>query len=317
MAEEVQGIRERKIPALKEQIRETEARRQAALTDPDTVVKSAGFDPFRQKLLGTAVILMSAWLVLFYFLAAHVAWLRNLGSELQGQNGNTVSVLFETVFDLSAVLRDLAQHPANILVCILFPCLFVTIGYVTHLLLEKRRYGWLAPALGVTFGLDFAIAYGITMKLHEARLLTGLTEVPWRFGLAFADVNFYTVLLAGMGTYILWGLPLSFYLDERQKGRHLDNFLATCEAEAVTIRQEVTELESLATRLDGQVREKQSAIMGVYAQSPGNFSILIKQIVTINRHSPVWHPDQAGCVYREMRSVPGSEYVARLPAIFS
>ncbi len=273
MTDEARLLRNETIPALKGELKESEIRRLAAQADPDSVEKTVGYDPFRQRLLGGSVLIMSAWLFLFYFLAAHVAWLRNLGSELQGQNGNSVTALFETVFDLSAVLRDLAHHPANILVCVLFPGLFFTIGYVTHLLLEKRQYGWLTPALGVTMGLDFAIAYGITMKLHEARLLTGLTELPWRFGLAFIDVNFYTVLLAGMGTYILWGLPLSFYLEERRKGEHLDNFLTACATEETRLKQEIARQEALATQLDGQVQDKQVIITEIEAVgNPAIFS---------------------------------------------
>lgn len=272
LTDEAREIREQKIPALKERLAEAEGRRQAAVADPDSVERSAGYDPFRQRLLGGSVIIMSAWLFLFYFLAAHVAWLRNLGSELQGQNGATVAVLFETVFDLSSVIRDLAVHPANLLVCLLFPGLFVTIGYLTHLLLEKRQYGWLAPALGVTMGLDFAIAYGITMKLHEARLLTGLTDIPWRFGLAFSDINFYTILLAGMGTYILWGLPLSFYLAERHKGRRLDNYLDSCATEIAGLKQKITEMDAQSTRLDGMVRDKRTVITEL--EAIGNPAIL-------------------------------------------
>jgi hypothetical protein len=79
----------------------------------------------------------------------------------------------------------------------------------------------------------------------------------------------------------------------------------------------IERVERFAGHKGQQSNEYNMSGLGVYAQSPGNLDILLNQRFTVKRCFPARLQHQWGRVCREMRSVPGSGYVATPRAIFS
>jgi hypothetical protein len=237
-------LQEEELPARRERIRAQEAARERAIADPHSVPDAADFDAGKLMLLKSLLIALSCYLFIFYFFTGHAALVRNIGTALASSTAGEVSALFETVFDAGAVVKDLATNPLNVLICLFFPMVFFGVGYLLHDALEERRYGRLVFALAVTAGLDLVVAYSITSKLYDARRLAGLAERDWQFAMAFTDVNFYLILLAGMAVYVCWGAILSLVMTERRKGNKVSRYLAACAAEIVSLEREIDALET-------------------------------------------------------------------------
>ena len=143
------------------------------------------------------IILLTLYLFMFYASTGYSAFF-GIPSKLIG------GFLAPTVFEDAE-----SQGNGALMFIILFPIVFLAMGYVIHILLEKKNYIFLSVVLLFTLAFDVFMAYKIAMNAHNILYASGQTNEPWQPGMAFGDVNFYIVIAAGFVVYCIWGYLLN------------------------------------------------------------------------------------------------------------
>lgn len=100
---------------------------------------------------------------------------------------------------------------------ILFPVIFLGMGFLIHDALEKGKYYIIVGLLFFTLIADGIIGYKISQAIHSNEFNAGLTEEIWRFNMIYTDINFYLVLVLGFVVYIIWGILLHYVLNKNHE----------------------------------------------------------------------------------------------------
>jgi len=257
LAAEEAKLKQETLPALQEEYRRVEERYNEVLHDPAQLAAGElAHDNTKLKVTQAGVLALSGFLYIFYFIVGHAAFVRNIGKGLEAADAGSVAVLFESVFDASAVIRDFIDMPFNLLICALFPTVFMVIGYLFHEFRANGRAGMAWGCLAVIAGLDCTMAYKVSAKMHEARFLSGLSDETWRFAMIFSDVTFYMILLAGMAVYLLWGALLGLYFEEKRQADRVAMFLAGGRETMAAVRARISAAEAQLAAIGRAIQEK-------------------------------------------------------------
>ena len=183
------------------------------------------FHPVKFAVMILVLVVLTAYLLVFYPSILYTAVFSNLGEDLTRALGEAPGLLhlFNGILNPRA-LEEALRSPFAFAWVMLFAGFPLAIGVVTHATLDSEwpwlgKVGVLACLLTLAFAVDAVIAYRISQRLHEARYLTGGTDQAWTPMAWAADVNFWFVILIGFGAYVVWGLLLLFVLKEDQ-ARH-------------------------------------------------------------------------------------------------
>lgn len=94
------------------------------------------------------------------------------------------------------------------------PAMFLALGYLIHKFNKEKAYFKTFVLYTVTLFFDALLAYEIVRKIHEIKLNSGIIEEPWEFAMVLPEISFYIIICAGFLVYILWGIILSYSLEE-------------------------------------------------------------------------------------------------------
>lgn len=175
-----------------------------------------------------------------------------------------------------------AKTSGVIALIILFPVIFLGLGFLIHDSLEKnkklvsqnkpKQFLTIGILLFVTLIADAFIGYKISQGVHNNEFNSGLSEELWRFELVFKDINFYLVLLLGFVVYIIWGFLLNFVLSHSYLKTESEKTKILVESINLKIEEKRTELgESITTisnlsnlilTLDNEIEGKESDMIG-------------------------------------------------------
>lgn len=217
-------------------------------------VKIAGRQPHIDYIpfaIGTLlVVLLTLYLVVFYSSTGYAAFYGIRPGSLGFINPN--------------VFREAIQKGAGVIsLIVLFPVIFLGLGFLIHDSLEKKKYLVIALLLTFTLVTDAIIGYKISEAIHYNSFNAGHTNDQWRFGLIFSDLNFYLVLALGFIVYIIWGVLLNYVLNkvkELQPDKALEIQLKNQDKKIEEERQELGEITALLNALKNQVRTLESDI---------------------------------------------------------
>ena len=165
---------------------------------------------------------------------------------------------------------------------ILFPVIFLGLGFLIHNSLEKnkklvdddkpKQYGGIITLLLITLIADAFIGYKISEGVHNNAFNAGRTNELWKFNMIFYDINFYLVLILGFVVYVIWGFLLNYVLShpylktesERIKLmiENINNRLSEKRKELSDIISKIHKLEGELVTIDNKVEEKQKDIIG-------------------------------------------------------
>lgn len=155
---------------------------------------------------------------------------------------------------------------------ILFPVIFLGLGFLIHDALEKKKYGFITLLLVFTLVVDAIIGYKISQGIHTNEFNGGLTNEQWKFNMIYNDMNFYLVLALGFVVYVIWGYLLHYVLDknkELQPDKALELRLENLNRKISEQRQELAEivskinsLKAQVETLDNEISEKEKDIIG-------------------------------------------------------
>lgn len=163
---------------------------------------------------------------------------------------------------------------------ILFPVIFLGLGFLIHDALEKIKSGknkmsatiTILVLLLITFIADAFIGYKISEGVHTNEFNAGRTDELWKFNMIFSDINFYLVLILGFVVYVIWGFLLNYVLShpylktESEKIKlmieNINNKISEKRKELSDIIAKIHRLESDIVTIDSKVEEKQKDIIG-------------------------------------------------------
>ncbi len=163
---------------------------------------------------------------------------------------------------------------------ILFPVIFLGLGFLIHDALEKIKAGknktsaivTILVLLVITFIADAFIGYKISEGVHTNEFNAGRTDELWKFNMIFSDINFYLVLILGFVVYVIWGFLLNYVLShsylktENEKIKlmieNVNNRIAEKRKELSDFIAKIHRLESDIITIDNKVEDKQKDIIG-------------------------------------------------------
>jgi hypothetical protein len=151
-------------------------------------------------------ILLTLYLFVFYSSSGY--------SALYGIKPGSIGFLNPQVFSDAGRKGGLV-----VAIIILFPVIFLGLGYLIHDSLEKNKklkedgkrqqFGLISFLILITFIADAFIGYKISEGVHRNNFNAGITNDQWEFNLIFSDINFYLVLILGFVVYVIWGVLLN------------------------------------------------------------------------------------------------------------
>ncbi len=123
---------------------------------------------------------------------------------------------------------------------VLFPMIFISMGFIIHISLERKNYWWLAGILFFTLAFDTFMAYKIAENAYNN------PEIPWG-QMAITSIDFYIIIAAGFVVYLIWGYLLNFVLNEWQKmqpDKLRQSAINNCQDEILKLTSELAEFEN-------------------------------------------------------------------------
>ena len=165
---------------------------------------------------------------------------------------------------------------------ILFPVIFLGLGFLIHNSLETNKklvlegkpksYALISSMLIITLIADIFIGYKISQGVHTNAFNAGLTNETWNFNMVFSDINFYLVLVLGFVVYVIWGFLLNYVLShsylktESEKVKlmieNISNKITERRNELNDIISKINRLESDIINCDNKIQEKEKDIIG-------------------------------------------------------
>lgn len=175
-----------------------------------------------------------------------------------------------------------AKTGGVIALIILFPVIFLGLGFLIHDALEKnkkyvnegkpKQYLSICLLLLVTLIADAFIGYKISQGVHANEFNSGLTTEEWHFSMIFKDINFYLVLILGFVVYVIWGFLLNYVLShtylkiESEKEKillaNVDKKIEEKRGELGAIVAKINSLSTLLLTLDDEIAGKEHDIIG-------------------------------------------------------
>ena len=170
----------------------------------------------------------------------------------------------------------------SIAIVILFPVIFLGLGFLIHDALEKnkkliaqdkpQKFLTISLLLFITLLADAFIGYKISQGVHNNEFNAGLMHEQWHYTMVFSDINFYIVLLLGFVVYVIWGFLLNFVLShsylktENEKIKILlENITRKIEEKRAELAEIITKINShsnLMLSLDDEISGKGNDIIG-------------------------------------------------------
>ena len=165
---------------------------------------------------------------------------------------------------------------------ILFPVIFLGLGFLIHDSLESNKklnlanksskYGVIISLLLITLIADIFIGYKISQGVHTNEFNAGLTNETWKFSMIFSDINFYLVLVLGFVVYVIWGFLLNYVLShsylktENEKVKlmieNVNTKITDRRKELSDIISKIHKFESDITTCESKIQEKEKDIIG-------------------------------------------------------
>jgi hypothetical protein len=155
---------------------------------------------------------------------------------------------------------------------ILFPVIFLGLGFLIHDALEKQKYFFITGLLAFTLITDAIIGYKISQSIHNNEFNAGLTNELWQFNMIYSDINFYLVIALGFVVYVIWGALLHYVLNkyrELQPDQAIELRVDNLNRKVSELRQTLAEiiskintLKSQISSIDNEIAEKEKDIIG-------------------------------------------------------
>ncbi len=211
------------------------------VTLKDTEAPAADYLPFVIGLFIT--ILLTFYLFVFYSSSGY--------SAFYGVKQGSLGFINPNVF---AEAKN--KGGGVIALIVLFPVIFLGMGFLIHDALSKRKYLFIMCLLVFTLIADAIIGYKIAQGVHNNEFNADLTADQWQFHMVFSEINFYLVLVLGFVVYLIWGALLHYVLHkhyEMQPDKALEIRLENMDRKIFDQRQTLAEHQARINEFKGQL----------------------------------------------------------------
>jgi hypothetical protein len=286
-----QGLKDR-ISKLKAEVQQEKARKQDAIAeinankrnkeDKEKEVEELELEKIdirngEGETVDTTPFIIGAFITLLLTLYLFVFYSSSGYSAFYGIKPGSVGFINPNVF------TDATNKGGGVIaLIILFPVIFLGLGFLIHDSLEKnkkladdnkqKQYGVIFTLLIITLIADAFIGYKISEGVHNNEFNAGRTNEFWKFYMTFYDINFYLVLILGFVVYVIWGFLLNYVLShpylktESEKIKlmieNINNRIGEKRKELSDIIAKIHKLEGELVTIDNKVEEKQKDIIG-------------------------------------------------------
>ncbi len=286
-----QGVKDR-ISKLKAEVQQEKARKQDAIADlsankqikeniereiADYELEKIDIRNGDGEVSDTTPFIIGAFITLLLTLYLFVFYSSSGYSAFYGIKPGSLGFINPNVFS------DASTKGGGVMaLIILFPVIFLGLGFLIHDSLEKnkqlvtagkrKQFGVIITLLSITLIADAFIGYKISEGVHTNDFNSGRTDKLWEFKMIFTDINFYLVLILGFVVYVIWGFLLNYVLShqylktESEKIKLLielvNNKIIEKRKELSEIINKIHKLESEIINIDEKVEQKQKDIIG-------------------------------------------------------
>lgn len=230
-------------------------------TDTDPANRLAYF-------LGSVIILLlSVYLVIFYISVIYNAFLLDpIKYAISSAEGDfSFSVTIANVRAIWDTYDEYGVLGAVFLITGAF--MFIALGFLVHWFIQNRRVLWMAGLYAFAFFFDGFLAYEIVKKIHIVNNFQSEEWVEWQWTMAFQSSEFYLILFAGFGMYVIWGLLLQYLLMEHYKIQPARAGIGKRKAEIKRLKAEIAELKN---RFDQQINGIRKEIRDIEQREIGH-----------------------------------------------
>jgi len=174
------------------------------------------YDPITWSIQAFVCVILFFYIVIFYISATYSAFYSNPLEEIQqsgsGFSSEQLSTVLKSIFNPNA-LKLAKKDTVSFLFVILSPAIFICLGLLVHISLQRKQYKILTSILAGTFIFDSVLSYNICKNLYEFKYLIKLTNTEWNWINAIRTSEFYTIILFGFVAYVVWGVLFYFVME--------------------------------------------------------------------------------------------------------
>jgi hypothetical protein len=199
---------------------------------------------------------LSVYLWIFYSSAIYSAFFREIDSTT-----NLKNILFNSVFYPNAISDAFSRGITALMFTSFSPVLFLALGYLIYKFGETKERLKMIAIVSTTFIFDCIIAYEISNKIYDVKAQNTFANMaPYELINAIKDVNFYAIIFLGFLAYIIWGIVLSFAMEEYGKLNVVTSALTKLKNQIKELELERTELKEKITSFKNEASENELQI---------------------------------------------------------
>jgi hypothetical protein len=215
------------------------------INDLENEQGSSDFIPF---VVGAFITIMLTFYLWAFYSASGYAAYAGVPTDSAG---------FAGVF--AALSEAFSEGGALKVIAILFPTVFLGLGFLIHDGIEKKKYGFITLLLAFTFVFDVIIGFMVTKHLHTNDLINNRTDIPWSNSMALEDITFYFILASGFVCYVMWGFLLNYTLN---KWKEMQPSVRTrkLKEQIIELKQQLKKHEGDITNIINQIKTKSDDI---------------------------------------------------------
>ncbi|MDY0081050.1 MAG: hypothetical protein GX452_13360 [Ignavibacteriales bacterium] len=175
--------------------------------------------------------------------------------------------VFNSIFYPRAISESFSLGFTAAVVTLFSPSIFIAVAVLMHRISVKsgsKNRVWVAFLTLIVFSLDALLAYHISERLHNAKMLNSFEKIAgYSPATALNDPNFWLIIFFGFVVYIILGFMLSLFDEERDMDIRINRLLDNCDnriaaaeakrknvlAETDSIRKEIENLRMELTSL--------------------------------------------------------------------
>lgn len=170
--------------------------------------------------------------------------------------------IFNSIFYPRAIEESFSLGLQSAAVTLLSPIVFLVIAVIMHKINVKnnpKKSLRLSSLILLVFSLDALLAYHISERLHNAKMLNSFEKIAgYSFGSALTDLNFWLIIFFGFVVYLILGILLSYFDEERDMDIKINRLLDNCDNRIAALD---AERKNVLARIDNTQKEIESLRM--------------------------------------------------------
>jgi hypothetical protein len=156
-------------------------------------------------------LFVTAYLCVFYSSTAYSTFFREFGTDTS---------VIEAMFDSNSIAHAWNQGFVAISVVLLFPFVFLALGYLLHVF--HKKWMKVIPLLSVAMIFDIILAYKIDQNIYDVNKT--LMTADFNFNIALQSFSFWLIIFSGFIIYLVWGFLFNYLANEYEKSDEFRTF---------------------------------------------------------------------------------------------